>query len=214
MIIRIRSEIDSRVLLYPLLRCIFNYGSTLVVTTNPMIKRLIDGKLDGEWRNISVVVAESGNTDDIFEEQGIALNDYDFTILDNMGSVEYDYTLFALGKYHSEEFEDEVAMVYADEPEKTKLVQFGKPPQVKKEKRDSKEPAKYEFFQTAFPTYEDFETVEGTGLFPKVDTKIGKLVYSILKDTLGISENIFMREVGKKDESSGNIYKTNTLWEN
>ena len=89
MYIAIKSEMDSRVFLYPLMRALKNYGSMLVISSNRQLSRLIE---DGEFgfRNIAVIVDMSGATDDVYNEYGIAAGDYDYIILDNVGAVEYD----------------------------------------------------------------------------------------------------------------------------
>ena len=90
MFICIKSEIDSRPLLYPLMRTLWNYGSILLVTSNRFVNRLIDDAETNNFRNATIVIDTDGATDDIMEDYGYAPTDFDFVILDNMGVTDCD----------------------------------------------------------------------------------------------------------------------------
>lgn len=220
MVICIKSEIDSRVMIYPLLRSLYNHGSVLLLTTNPAIKRVIEGDYYGSWRNMTIIVSETGDTDDVCSEYGIAEGDYDFVIMDNMGTLEFDCMYVLLGKYHTEEFSNDVKYLIEEDPSKITLVQFGNPPTMEKKKPEKgqergrvPEGNTVSKVQLQFPKYEDFESVEGTLLFPRVDAKLVKDIYKRIKDVIGLEESIYTREVGRKDESSGHLSRQNELWE-
>ena len=220
MVISVKSELDSRVFIYPLLRTIYNHGSIMLITANTSIKRLIDNDYEGEWRNISIIIAPEGNTDDVLEEHGIVETDFDFLILDNMADIEFDSLFVLLGKYHTEEFNDDILNIIEECEEKVTLVQYGKPPaQEKSKEKGSKAKgkdapvSKIKRVQVNFPSYEEFEQVEGAKTFSKVDPKLIKEIYKRVHSYTGLTEPVFTREVGKKDEGSGYLALQHTLWE-
>ena len=51
MYIAIKSEMDSRPIIYPLMRCLMNYGSILVITNNKVFNRLIESQESGGFRD-------------------------------------------------------------------------------------------------------------------------------------------------------------------
>ena len=139
MIIALRSEVDSRVLLYPLLKVLKSYGSIVVVSSNRVLRRLEDGD-NGGFRNIRIIVEEGGGTDDIYEMYDISPDDYNFIILDNVGVTEVDKTCIILGAKTSPAFDDDVQlMMDTDDEDKQNIsiFQFGKP-QAKSSSQQSK----------------------------------------------------------------------------
>lgn len=137
MFIAIKSEMDSRPLLYPLMRSLFNYGSILVLTNNKILRRLIDNPIDSGFRNITILIDESSSADEICENYGVAIGDYDFVILDNLGSSEYDVCFVALGSLSSQDFEAEIELLFTDDKVKSCIVQFGQV--ASKQQKSSKE---------------------------------------------------------------------------
>ena len=58
MVIAVRSEMDSRPLIYPLLRVLKDYGKVGLVSDNKKVRRLSDSEEDGACRTISVIYDE------------------------------------------------------------------------------------------------------------------------------------------------------------
>lgn len=124
MIIAIRSEMDSRPVLYPLIRVLNNYGTVCVISSNRQVRRLIEDEDDQGFRNIRVYVDEDGAVDAVYEEYGITKDDFTFIILDNMGAMEYDVLIVPVGEVVSEEFQDEVDLLKTDTS--CRFLNFGK----------------------------------------------------------------------------------------
>lgn len=226
--IAIKSEMDSRVVLYPLMRSLKSYGSIVVISNNKQLKRLIDDEEEAGFRNIRVIVDE-GTTDEILEAYGIAEGDYDFVIQDNVGSLDYHLCIVPLGLSQSIEFDEDIElMLEGDQPDKIKQIQFGRAAvkarsQTDKEsKGKSKHQEEYdpaEKFRNkdsdtnkrvemripnvSFPTYQNIEELEATHKFYDLSGQMITAMYDILKEIVLVGKSQFEREVRKKDESSG-----------
>lgn len=232
--IMIKSEMDSRILLYPLMRSLFNHGTILVITTNKYLTRLIDGELEGGFRNIRIIVDDDGAVDSIYEEYGIAPGDFDFEILDNVGAVDYDILLVPVSNRISEEFVGDVEP--ALELPNTSIIHFGKKqkPEKKKPEKKSKETvgAVQEEYDPAskwkrktedeiiveklsgngiwspFPSYQDIEQLESTHVFYTVERTLAQQIYKVLANYINVDERLFTKEVSTSDTSSGHISGT------
>lgn len=123
--ISIKSEIDSRVILYPLMRCIKPLGNCLVITSNKQVTRLVDGDYEGDFRNFHVMVDVDGGTDELLKDASISPEDYTYVIYDNVGVVEQDVLIIPIGPIVSEIFESD--MMYLGEDKNTHIIRFGKP---------------------------------------------------------------------------------------
>lgn len=121
------SEMDSRVTLYPLMRCLLSLGDTLVITRNPLVKRLIDNDVEGTFRNFHIIVDDSGASDELVTDYGIDINDYAYVIYDNSSVIDTSaYTLVPIGPYVSEEFYDELERLN-DEDGTLLILRYGQP---------------------------------------------------------------------------------------
>lgn len=241
MYIAIRSEVDSRVLVYPLIKSLWEYGSVLLVSSNKQIRRLVEDEDTMTMRNITILVDEVASADEILGGYGIKNEDYDFVILDNVGAVDYDVYFIPLGALHSPEFDETVNMMLtSEEADKVYLFQFGK--QVKKPVTKEKKPARgktatareaesFEGYEAPevdnerqpkrkdigkpanckFPTYENMEMVEAEHKFYNPDEGMVAAFYQIFKDRLAVDSNQFRKEATKKDEYSGYIKSRNTI---
>lgn len=138
MIVAIKSEMDSRPLLYPLIRVLNNYGTLCVISSNRQLERLIEDEDNGGFRNIRVIVDESGGVDSVYKDYGITKDDYSYIILDNMGAMEYDVLVVPVGEVISEEFQEEVDLLKTDV--NVRFIQFGK--SSKKSERPKREDKK------------------------------------------------------------------------
>jgi len=232
MFICIRSEIDSRPLLYPLIRSLWNFGLILVITSNKQLERLIDDEEVNGFRNTTIVVDTDGATDDILNDYGFAPDDYDFTIVDNMGISECDVLFIAVGGKQSESFEEDInTLLEKREKGKAFLVQFGKSnaPKSKSQKENKSRVAKStvidkdydpsdKFTQMAenvktsvktvttakvgWPSFEDIERVESEHRFYDVPQPLVSLFHSVFGETLGVNLMVYRKEMRIKDENS------------
>lgn len=247
--ISIKSEMDSRLVLYPLMRCLLPLGETLIVTSNRLVSRLIDGEYNGMIRTFHILVDVEGATDEALRDAGLSPEQFNFVIYDNVGVVEQDKLVIPIGPVVSSSFETE--MMYLGEDRNTHIMKFGKPyPQykklqskskpklpLKKEKKVDKTSdltdeeldyqAKMKFKpekedvadklkkipNMEFIKIEDIEFFESTKIFPLVNKNFIKFFYTILQKDINISEPNYMREVSRKDESSGSFDVRKSEWE-
>lgn len=122
--ISIKSEIDSRVVLYPMMRCIQPLGSCLIITSNKQVTRLIDLEEEGDFRNFHILYDPMGATDDLLDQAQLDPYDFNYVIYDNVGVIEQDKLIIPLGPIVSEEFEQE--MLILGEDRNTHILRFGK----------------------------------------------------------------------------------------
>lgn len=122
--ISIKSEIDSRSILYPLMRCLRPLGNILIITSNKQVSRLIDGDYDGHFRNFHILVDVEGATDETLENAGISPTEYSYVVYDNVGVVEQDKLIIPIGPIISEAFEAE--MMYLGEDKNTHILRYGR----------------------------------------------------------------------------------------
>lgn len=138
--IAIKSECDSRYLVYPLLKIFNQYGKVALFSSNPQVKRLIESELDDGFRNITVVYVED-DLQDILEDEDMFEGRYEYVIWDNVGFTEYDFLLCLVTNFISYSFIDDLKLVI-DDP-KTHIIKFGKPaPAPKKAKTEQKKKPK------------------------------------------------------------------------
>lgn len=242
MYIAIKSELDSRVFVYPLMKALKSYGSMLVISSNRQLSRLLE---DGEFgfRNISIIVDISGATDDIYNEYGIAPGDYDFVILDNVGAIEYDMCFILCGARSSIPFDEEIQILKEAGDTNIAIIQFGKKEKSSSQKQlvekqnkkkekikdnsDNYNPASkfddmvdisskkciLKTYKANFPTFQDIEMLEAEHRFFEIDKNLVDAIYDTLKEILSVDKNQFQKEVRKKDESSGYIKSRNAMRE-
>lgn len=122
--VSIKSEIDSRVILYPLMKCLVPLGNCLVVTSNKQVSRLIDMEYDGEFRNFRILVDLEGATDELLDSANISADEYTFVVYDNVGIVDQDKLIIPIGPITSDVFNSE--MMYLGEDINTHIIKFGK----------------------------------------------------------------------------------------
>ena len=137
MTIAIKSEIDSRVVVYPLIKCLYNYGTIAVFTTNMFMARLIENELEGGFKNIVIGIAPDGDLESLKENDGYFDGKYDFLILDNIGAVDYDILIAAVTNRITEQYIDD--LTYVIEDDKTRIMKFGKPAPALKQEKPSKD---------------------------------------------------------------------------
>lgn len=235
--IAIRSECDSRVLLYPLIKTLYNYGTVAVYTSNKFLSRLIENELEGGFRNVRIIV----NTESDLEEAKLSdeyfKDKYDFVIFDNMGATVYDMLICIVTNRLSESFVSD--LVYIAKDAKTKIIKFGSPAPSDKSKEKSSKPSKAgtedegeenefnkwdeeksdeetltDMLQNSnsrwckFPSYEAIELMESRFQMITPDDTLIKELYKIFGSVLSIDERQFTKGARLKDESSSLISGT------
>lgn len=136
MIIAVRSEMDSRPVVYSLLRALKDFGSMCLVSDNKFVTRLVDSEEDGACRNIRILYDADGAFDSVAEEYGIVSSDYDFLILDNVGAMDYDVLIVPVGEVITDSFQYDIDELKKDT--NTRFMQFGKA--AKAQPKSSKRP--------------------------------------------------------------------------
>ena len=122
--ISIRSEADSRILLYPLIRSLYNFGTICVITNNVNMRRLIDtDTMEGGFRNVRVIVQPDGDLEEALAEEDMYRDKYDFTIYDNMGATDYDVELIIITSRVSESYLQDIVWIIGEEG--THVFRFG-----------------------------------------------------------------------------------------
>lgn len=135
MVISIKSETDSRFFIYPLMKCLYNYGTIALYTSNPMCARLIENELEGGFKNIRVIVNVEADLEAVYEADEYYQDKYDFVICDNMGAIDYDVLIAVVTGHISESYISELLYVISDD--NTYVVRLGKAapkPKVEKDK--------------------------------------------------------------------------------
>lgn len=138
--IAIKSEADSRILLYPLIKALYNYGTIAVYTSNRLLSRLIENELEGGFRNVRIVVSPEADLEAAKESDDYYRDKYDFLIYDNMGAVDYDIMIVILTNRLSDSFVTDLVYIAGDE--KTRMIKFGSPAPTKQEKKEKPQKVK------------------------------------------------------------------------
>ncbi len=136
----IKSECDSRVLVYPLIKILNNYGTVAVFSSNKYLCRLIENEMEGGFRNIRIVVNTEADLEGAKESDEYFQDKYDYVIYDNMGSIDYDVLICIVTNRLSESFVNDLVYVASDP--KTHIIKFGSPAPVNKVEKSAKQPKK------------------------------------------------------------------------
>lgn len=137
--IAIKSETDSRVIVYPLIKSLYNYGTIAIYTSNKWMARLIENQLEGGFKNVRVVVSPEADLDFCKETDEYYLNKYDFLIFDNIGAIDYDILIAVVTNRISEDYLSDLVFLATDP--KTHILKFGTPaarPKTEKPKKPRK----------------------------------------------------------------------------
>ncbi|MBR3598578.1 MAG: hypothetical protein IKL53_01735 [Lachnospiraceae bacterium] len=232
--IAIKSEADSRILVYPLIKALYNYGTIAVYSTNPYLRRLIENDLEGGFKNVRVIVSPEGDLEAVKESDEWVPNKYDFIIYDNIGAVDYDMLICVVTSRVSESYGQDLLFIAADD--KTQILKFGSPAAGARPSKDSK-PKKGEVVEEdktynkwdktktdeemlvellesknakwiKFPTYETIEMMESKHIMPTPDDTLIKELYRLFGKHLYVDERQFTKGARVKDESSSDISGT------
>lgn len=123
--IAVVSETDSRMFVYPLIKCLYNYGTIAIFTTNSQMSRLIENELEGGFRNIRIIVDVTGDLDGMKEVDEFYKTKYDFVIYDNVGAVDYDILINVVTNRITEQFVSDI--LYNIEDERSHIIKMGSP---------------------------------------------------------------------------------------
>lgn len=141
--ISIKSDTDSRILLYPLIKALYPYGTVAVYTSNKYLSRLIDNDLEGGFRNIRIIVNTESDVDAMKYDDEWDPQKYTFTIYDNVGAVDYDVLFAILTNHISDSYM--MDLLYIIQDPKTNIIRFGtpaaKPKDPSKDKKKNKKSA-------------------------------------------------------------------------
>lgn len=233
--IAIKAETDSRVLVYPLIKVLCNYGTVAVYTSNKYFTRLIENELEGGFKNIRIVVNPEADLEAIKESDDFNKLKYDFIIYDNVGATDYDMLICMLTNRISESYVQDLLYIIQDS--KTHVLKFGSPAPTRKEKPEpkAKKSAKDEAVEEddrdfnkwhqektdedvlkevlsdrttkwcKFPSFEMIENMEARHIMPTPDDGLIKELFRLFGEYLSIDERMFTKGARIKDESSSDI---------
>ena len=236
--IAIKAETDSRVLVYPLIKVLCNYGTVAVYTSNKYFTRLIENELEGGFKNIRIVVNPEADLEAIKESDDFNKSKYDFIIYDNVGSTDYDMLICMLTNRISESYVQDLLYVIQDS--KTHVLKFGPPAPTRKEKPEpkAKKFAKEEVSDEEdrdfnkwhqektdedvlkevlsdrnakwckFPSFDMIENMEARHIMPTPDDGLIKELFRLFGESLSVDERMFTKGARVKDESSSDISGT------
>lgn len=236
--IAIKAETDSRVLVYPLIKVLYNYGTVAVYTSNKYFTRLIENELEGGFKNIRIVVNLEADLEAIKESDDFNKSKYDFIIYDNVGATDYDMLICMLTNRISESYVQDLLYVIQDS--KTHVLKFGSPAPTKKEKpepkakkstkdevteEDDRDFNKWHQEKTdedvlkevlsdrtskwcKFPSFDMIENMEARHIMPIPDDGLIKELFRLFGESLSIDERMFTKGARVKDESSSDISGT------
>lgn len=134
--IAIKSETDSRIFIYPLIKCLHAYGTVCVVTNNIMFSRLIEGEVEGGFKNVRILVTPEGDLDGMLEVDEYYEGKYDYLIMDNVGAVDYDILIALVTNKITDAYVQDLLYVISDD--KTHILKFGSPAPGGKNEKDKK----------------------------------------------------------------------------
>lgn len=236
--IAIKAETDSRVLVYPLIKVLCNYGTVAVYTSNKYFTRLIENELEGGFKNIRIVVNPEADLEAIKESDDFNKSKYDFIIYDNVGATDYDMLICMLTNRISESYVQDLLYIIQDS--KTHVLKFGSPAPTRKEKPEpkAKKSTKDEVAEeddrdfnkwhqektdedvlkevlsdrTAkwckFPSFDMIENMEARHIMPTPDDGLIKELFRLFGESLSVDERMFTKGARVKDESSSDISGT------
>ena len=135
--IAIRSECDSRIMLYPLIKVLSLYGTVAVYSSNKCLTRLIESELEGGFKNIRIVVNTEGDADAAKESDEFYKGKYNYLIYDNMSVIDYDTCITLVTNRLSESYVMDLQNLIADP--KVHIIKFGKPAPIPKGEKPVKD---------------------------------------------------------------------------
>ena len=138
--IAIKSETDSRILIYPLIKCLHGFGTICIVTNNIMFSRLIEGEVEGGFKNVRILVTPDGDMEGMLEVDEYYEGKYDYLILDNVGAVDYDILIAIVTNKITDTYVQDLLYVIGDE--KTHILKFGSPAPGGKTEKSGKDSSK------------------------------------------------------------------------
>lgn len=236
--IAIKSEVDSRVLVYPLIKALYNYGTIAVYTSNKQMSRLIENELEGGFKNIRIMVSIESDLEYIKETDEYFKDKYDFVIFDNIGATDYDMLIAIVTNRISETYMQDLLYLCTDK--KTHILKYGSPaPALKGEKKKptknkgqtdeteiedpnfnkwqvkkSDDEVLQELLSSReskwikFPTFDAIEQMEGRHYLMVPGDSLIRELHRLFGDKLVVDLRQFQKGARVKDESSSDISGT------
>lgn len=138
--ITVISECDSRLFIYPLIRCLHAYGRVAVFTSNLFFSRLIENEYEGGFKNVRIVVVPDGDLAQAQQDDELVEGKYDYIIYDNVGNINTDIGIAVVTNRISEHFIGD--LLYFITENNSFIFKMGKAaPAPKKEKASKKQTA-------------------------------------------------------------------------
>lgn len=211
---------DSRAILYPLMKVLGQFNQSLIVSRNETLSRFIEGEFDGYYKNLRIIIDPQGNTDDIINDYNVNIEDYDFIIYDNVGTIDFDYILVPISEYVTDWFYNEITYMDIN---KVTFILFGKvsksniKEKIEQSLKEQQEADEFEseaaihksdsksqlkdktskLVPMKFPTMEEIEKFESQGVMYNANSTLIKLFYNIFKDSIGLTESQFISGVNR-----------------
>lgn len=233
--IAVKSETDSRILVYPMAKALSLYGTVAIYTSNRMMTRLIENELEGGFKNIRVVVSPEADLEFIKESDEYLPGKYDYLIYDNVGALDYDILIAVVTNRLSESYTYDLVALSADK--KTRMLKFGSPAPALKTGKSSKakkgeaaeeeaedfnkwsnEKTDEEIFQemindhdsawVKFPSFEEIELMESRHNMMCPNDTLIKELYKIFGEHIAVDLRQFTKGARIKDESGSDISGT------
>lgn len=232
--IAVKSECDSRVLLYPLIKVLYNYGTVAVYSSNKYLTRLIENEMEGGFRNVRIIVNTEADLESVKESDEYFKDKYDYIIYDNMGAIDYDMLICLVTNRLSESYVNDLVYIASDP--KTTMIKFGTPAPVVKAAKPEK-PAKgvqvdetednrdfnkwtveksdeesltellesRELKWCKFPTFDAIELMESRYQMIVPDDTLIRELYRLFGTVLAVDERQFTKGARLRDEGSSLI---------
>lgn len=233
--IAVKSETDSRILVYPMAKTLSLYGTVAIYTSNRMMTRLIENELEGGFKNIRVVVSPEADLEFIKESDEYIPGKYDYLIYDNVGALDYDILIAIVTNRLSESYSYDLVALASDK--KTKIIKFGSPAPAMKNGKSSKSKKTAEVEETEgefnkwsnektdeqifqemldnqdtswvkFPSYEEIELMEARHNMMCPNDTLIKELYKLFGEHIAVDLRQFTKGARIKDESGSDISGT------
>lgn len=216
--ISVISEMDSRVVIYPMMQILSKFGKVSVVSPKRSMRRLIDGDTHGEFCGIMFDL--EGNVDEEIETA-------DYVIYDGTAADEADLIIATVGAAISEQYAYDLEVLVTNPI--VHILKFGKAlpapkNNVKKDKKAVEEEVIPELSTQLsmeerlikalsdrkskwIPIIgiEEVENLEALHKWPKTNQVLASELFRIIGKALAADEHVFMKEVQRPNENSIDI---------
>lgn len=210
------SEMDSRIIIYPMMQILSKFGKVAVVSPKRSMRRLLDGDTVGEFCGIAF---------DLDRDEEHEIPEADYVIVDGAHTEDADLIIGVVGAAISENFAYDLEVLI--ENPTMHVLKFGKPLPApknapKKKKSPEEEVPEYstqlsmeeklvklltERKSKWIPliSIEDVEMLEAIHKWPKINTVLASELFRIIGNKLAADEHVFMKEASRQNEDSIDI---------